>query len=94
MPYYLNTNLSNILISAIVDSCDGQIPTELTPAFNCKRYSRTNCVAAKTPCYQREFSCSDGSCVPRDWMCDGTKDCPGGEDEVASCIKCDQSEYR
>ncbi|KAJ8736176.1 hypothetical protein PYW08_006832 [Mythimna loreyi] len=82
------------LCKAIFDSCDGQIPTELIPAFNCKRYSRANCVGAKTPCYQREFSCADGTCVPRDWLCDGTKDCPAGEDEGAACIKCDESEYR
>ncbi|XP_026739156.1 uncharacterized protein LOC113502003 isoform X3 [Trichoplusia ni] len=81
------------LCKAIVDSCDGHIPSELMPAFNCKQYSRTNCVSAKTPCYSREFECSDNSCVPRDWMCDGTKDCPAGEDE-ASCVRCDQSEYR
>ena len=91
---YHNINLSITLIPAIVDACDGQIPAELTPAFNCKQYSRNNCVGARTPCYPREFSCSDGSCVPRDWLCDGTRDCPAGEDETEKCIKCDDTEYR
>ncbi|XP_022822127.1 uncharacterized protein LOC111353366 [Spodoptera litura] len=81
------------LCKAILDSCDGQIPAELTPAFNCKQYARTNCVEAKTPCYPREFGCGDGSCVPRDWICDGTKDCSAGEDE-ATCVQCEQAEYR
>ncbi|XP_047025425.1 uncharacterized protein LOC124634059 isoform X1 [Helicoverpa zea] len=81
------------LCKAVVDTCEGQIPSELIPAFNCKQYGRTNCVAAKTPCYPREFACSDGSCVPRDWICDGTKDCALGEDET-TCIQCDQNEYR
>ncbi|CAH0695379.1 unnamed protein product [Spodoptera exigua] len=81
------------LCKAIFDSCDGQIPAELTPAFNCKQYSRSNCVDAKAPCYPREFGCGDGSCVPRDWICDGTKDCSAGEDE-ATCVQCEQAEYR
>uniref|UniRef100_A0A2A4K0K1 FZ domain-containing protein n=1 Tax=Heliothis virescens TaxID=7102 RepID=A0A2A4K0K1_HELVI len=81
------------LCKAVVDSCEGQIPSELIPAFNCKQYARSNCVSAKTPCYPREFACSDGSCIPRDWICDGTKDCALGEDE-ATCIQCDQNEYR
>ncbi|KAJ0182383.1 hypothetical protein K1T71_001752 [Dendrolimus kikuchii] len=81
------------LCKAVLDSCDGLIPRELTPAFKCNQYSRTNCVAPKSPCYPREKACGDGLCIPRDWICDGTQDCPGGEDE-ASCLQCDKHEYR
>ena len=30
---------------------------------------------------QEEFSCLDGSCVSKDYVCDGELDCDGGEDE-------------
>ena len=37
-------------------------------------------------CEQEEFSCRDGSCVPREFLCDGTADCLDGSDEVeADC---------
>ncbi|KAM3967500.1 uncharacterized protein ACR2FA_010200 isoform 2-T2 [Aphomia sociella] len=81
------------LCKAIVDSCDGQIPSDLVAAFNCNQYSTNNCVTAKSPCFLREFGCGDGTCVPRDWICDGTADCPSGEDE-SSCVLCDANEFR
>lgn len=81
------------LCKAIVDSCDGHIPRELTAAFNCRQYSRENCVAAKSPCYPREMTCGDGSCVPRDWLCDGRNDCPDGEDEQ-KCFQCEESDFK
>ena len=28
-----------------------------------------------------EFECRKGPCVDRSWLCDGTKDCPKGDDE-------------
>jgi hypothetical protein len=34
------------------------------------------------PCHQQEFNCHDGSCVKLDWRCDGSPNCPGGEDEM------------
>ena len=30
---------------------------------------------------QEEFSCLDGSCISKDYVCDGEPDCGGGEDE-------------
>ena len=33
-------------------------------------------------CEESEFSCRDGSCVPRDFLCDGTRDCLDGSDEA------------
>nr|XP_037867224.1 uncharacterized protein LOC101747221 isoform X2 [Bombyx mori] len=81
------------LCKAIVDNCDGLIPRDLSPAFNCQQYFKNNCIAAKTPCYPREMTCGDGSCIPRDWICDGTRDCLSGEDE-ATCVQCDTREFR
>lgn len=30
---------------------------------------------------QEEFSCLDGSCISKDYVCDGEPDCSGEEDE-------------
>ncbi|CAG4954491.1 unnamed protein product [Colias eurytheme] len=81
------------LCKAIVDNCEGYIPTELNSMFSCNQYSSSNCASARAPCYGRELACGDGSCVPRDWVCDGTQDCPGGEDE-APCSTCEENEFR
>nr|XP_026497823.1 uncharacterized protein LOC113401956 isoform X2 [Vanessa tameamea] len=78
---------------AIVDSCDGMLPTDLQAMFACNQYSSSNCATARAPCFSRELACGDGSCVPRDWICDGTRDCPGGEDEMP-CSACENNEYR
>ncbi|XP_045777685.1 uncharacterized protein LOC123875724 isoform X1 [Maniola jurtina] len=78
---------------AIVDHCESLIPRELQAMFSCSQYSSNNCASARAPCFARELACGDGTCVPRDWICDGTRDCAGGEDE-APCSKCDVSEYR
>ena len=31
------------------------------------------------------FRCNDGHCLPRDQVCDLSRDCPGGEDEDQDC---------
>ncbi|CAH2236391.1 uncharacterized protein LOC120631360 [Pararge aegeria] len=78
---------------AIVDHCESFIPRELQAMFSCNQYPSNNCASARSPCYSRELACGDGTCVPRDWICDGTRDCIGGEDE-APCSKCEDNEYR
>ena len=32
-------------------------------------------------CSKEEFQCSNGRCIPRDWLCDGYESCSDGEDE-------------
>ncbi|KAL0850974.1 hypothetical protein ABMA28_006871 [Loxostege sticticalis] len=91
-PYPPKTPCYN-LCRAISDSCDGFIPRELSAALNCNQYSSSNCVAAKSPCYPRELGCGDGTCIPRDWICDGAADCPSGEDE-AKCVTCQPNEFK
>ncbi|CAM1320644.1 Uncharacterised protein g7537 [Pycnogonum litorale] len=34
-------------------------------------------------CAKDEFACSDGSCIPRDRLCDYADDCLGGDDEMS-----------
>jgi hypothetical protein len=33
-------------------------------------------------CHKEEFSCQDGSCISKDYVCDGVDDCNSGEDET------------
>lgn len=32
-------------------------------------------------CKGDEFNCTNGRCIPKQWMCDGDSDCTDGEDE-------------
>ncbi|XP_063357924.1 uncharacterized protein LOC134647504 [Cydia amplana] len=81
------------LCKAVLDGCESDIPHELRTILNCKQYSSANCVAARTPCERQEMPCSDGTCIPRDWICDGAHDCPAGEDENI-CGTCQPHEFR
>ena len=36
---------------------------------------------------KRYFQCNDGRCLPRDQVCDISRDCPDGEDEDQDCGK-------
>lgn len=38
-------------------------------------------------CSDKEFRCSDGSCIAEHWYCDGDTDCKDGSDEE-SCREC------
>ncbi|KAJ2948118.1 hypothetical protein O0L34_g9918 [Tuta absoluta] len=81
------------LCKAVMDACEGYIPHTVAPAFNCKQYETSNCMQARSPCFRREMACGDGSCIPRDWICDGNKDCPSGEDEK-NCSPCEKNQYQ
>lgn len=47
-----------------------------------------NLVRVVSPCTSAEFQCKDRiTCIHRSWVCDGEKDCPGGDDEMApTCL--------
>ena len=38
-------------------------------------------------CLSNEYKCHEGRCIHKDWLCDGTFDCPLGDDEAPSCSK-------
>ena len=37
---------------------------------------------APAPCSRHEFACQSGACLQAAWRCDGSPDCPAGEDEA------------
>ncbi|XP_075928964.1 basement membrane-specific heparan sulfate proteoglycan core protein isoform X5 [Petromyzon marinus] len=48
------------------------------------------------PCRVEEAVCGNGQCVPRDYLCDGEKDCTDGSDEMAcaTASPCEPNEFR
>lgn len=38
-------------------------------------------------CSDKEFRCTDGSCIAEHWYCDGDTDCKDGSDEE-NCREC------
>ncbi|XP_031838991.2 sortilin-related receptor [Nomia melanderi] len=48
-------------------------------------------------CKENRFQCMNGFCIPNAWVCDGTNDCPSGEDELR-CVgdkgKCNEGQFK
>lgn len=36
-------------------------------------------------CLDFEYKCYEDRCIHKDWLCDGTEDCPQGDDEAPTC---------
>ena len=41
----------------------------------------TSAPTTPTPCASGGFRCTDGSCIPSEWVCDDQDDCNDGLDE-------------
>ncbi|XP_012944719.1 basement membrane-specific heparan sulfate proteoglycan core protein [Aplysia californica] len=48
------------------------------------------------PCGRDESTCSNGQCIPRDYVCDGEPDCTDGSDEKTcnTALPCEPNEFR
>lgn len=46
-----------------------------------------NCVVPNNllDCSHFQYKCREGRCITKDWLCDGIKDCPNGDDEETTC---------
>ncbi|XP_014662216.1 PREDICTED: basement membrane-specific heparan sulfate proteoglycan core protein-like [Priapulus caudatus] len=64
---------------------------EATARLTVEPYGPTQTPPGPYNCAETESTCSDGQCIPRDYLCDGEADCKDGSDE-ASCVKADQCE--
>lgn len=56
--------------------------------YNFSDYFHQGCVSlvrqTVSPCLSLEYQCNDRiTCIHKSWVCDGEKDCPGGDDETA-----------
>ncbi|KAK3801367.1 hypothetical protein RRG08_059069 [Elysia crispata] len=48
------------------------------------------------PCGRGQATCSDGRCIPQDYLCDGEADCDDGSDEreCSASLPCEPNEFR
>ncbi|EDW04848.1 GH19622 [Drosophila grimshawi] len=91
------------ICKAILEACSVVIANsdQLSELFDCSQYPDVHethkCedpTRRRDYCYDNEFQCHDGSCIPQQWQCDNIKDCAGGEDEDEQCLVCEHEEFR
>lgn len=51
------------------------------PAYNSYFFSSAFSMSDMRKCSDKEFRCTDGSCIAEHWYCDGDTDCKDGSDE-------------
>ncbi|KAK6617987.1 hypothetical protein RUM44_002429 [Polyplax serrata] len=91
----------------VFDDCRDFIDqsSPLSKLFDCSRYpdwdesaeNESECVNfSKGECYEEEHQCSDGTCIPLKWVCDGVHDCPGTRPsfDESDCKGCAENEFR
>ncbi|KAJ8016910.1 hypothetical protein DPEC_G00012250 [Dallia pectoralis] len=68
--------------------------TTITPTIAIRKTPRTH--APPGPCRVDQATCQNGQCVPRDYLCDGEKDCSDGSDELrcGTPSPCEPNEFK
>ncbi|KAH7936577.1 hypothetical protein HPB49_001451 [Dermacentor silvarum] len=89
------------------ENCQKLIPATLalSRVFDCRRYPDSDSpgvclnLARSASCMRQEHQCPDLTCIPKQWRCDGVRDCPLAADE-ANCTGrgaskvCSHEEFR
>lgn len=45
-------------------------------------FENMTCPQYQSTCSPKYFSCNNGQCIPKSWVCNKERDCPDGEDEL------------
>ncbi|KAL0268313.1 UNVERIFIED_CONTAM: hypothetical protein PYX00_010306 [Menopon gallinae] len=86
---------------AVAEECGDVISGDpvLAEVFDCRSYSeweaRVDCVDLFTEhCYEGEFRCPSGRCIPLSWTCNGRDDCHDNGSDESNCPTCPEGFFR
>ncbi|XP_066547238.1 basement membrane-specific heparan sulfate proteoglycan core protein isoform X4 [Amia ocellicauda] len=78
------------------DELDCDVPTPAPPVKVVTAKPLVDHTLVARPCQVDEAVCQNGQCIPRDYLCDGEKDCKDGSDEMkcGTPSPCEPNEFK